>query len=66
METEATLSSIWDQHLASEFAAKSPEQARATLDELSRGAAGLRGAYRADRITLFWRYASQARRVCGG
>jgi carboxymethylenebutenolidase len=31
METQATLSSAWDQHLASEFAAKSPEQALATM-----------------------------------
>ena len=31
MGTEATLSSAWDQHLASEFAAKSPEQALATM-----------------------------------
>jgi carboxymethylenebutenolidase len=31
METADTLSSIWDQHLASEFAAKSPEQALATM-----------------------------------
>jgi carboxymethylenebutenolidase len=31
METEATLSSAWDQHLASEFAAKSAEQALATM-----------------------------------
>jgi carboxymethylenebutenolidase len=31
MRTEATLSSAWDQHLASEFAAKSPEQALATM-----------------------------------
>jgi carboxymethylenebutenolidase len=31
METEKTLSSAWDQHLASEFAAKSPEQALATM-----------------------------------
>src|SRR5262249_13578241 len=31
METEETLSSVWDQHLASEFAAKSPEQALATM-----------------------------------
>jgi carboxymethylenebutenolidase len=29
--TEATLSSAWDQHLASEFAAQSPEQALATM-----------------------------------
>src|SRR5262249_28647488 len=31
MATESTLSSAWDQHLASEFAAKSPEQALATM-----------------------------------
>jgi carboxymethylenebutenolidase len=31
METEATLSSAWDQHLTSEFAAKSAEQALATM-----------------------------------
>jgi carboxymethylenebutenolidase len=31
MAAEATLSSAWDQHLASEFAAKSPEQALATM-----------------------------------
>ena len=31
MGTEGTLSSAWDQHLASEFAAKSPEQALATM-----------------------------------
>ena len=31
MQTEATLSNAWDQHLASEFAAKSPEQALATM-----------------------------------
>ena len=31
MRTEGTLSSAWDQHLASEFAAKSPEQALATM-----------------------------------
>ena len=31
MRTEETLSSAWDQHLASEFAAKSPEQALATM-----------------------------------
>jgi carboxymethylenebutenolidase len=31
MTTEETLSSAWDQHLASEFAAKSPEQALATM-----------------------------------
>src|SRR5215510_10161853 len=31
METEETLSSAWDQHLAAEFAAKSPEQALATM-----------------------------------
>jgi hypothetical protein len=31
MATEGTLSSAWDQHLASEFAAKSPEQALATM-----------------------------------
>src|SRR5262245_31455650 len=31
MATEETLSSAWDQHLASEFAAKSPEQALATM-----------------------------------
>ena len=33
METEETLSNAWDQHLASEFAAKSPEQAPATMKE---------------------------------
>jgi carboxymethylenebutenolidase len=31
MRTETALSSAWDQHLASEFAAKSPEQALATM-----------------------------------
>ena len=31
MGSEATLSSAWDQHLASEFTAKSPEQALATM-----------------------------------
>ena len=31
MKIEETLSSTWDQHLASEFAAKSPEQALATM-----------------------------------
>ena len=31
METERTLSHAWDQHLASEFAAKSAEQALATM-----------------------------------
>jgi carboxymethylenebutenolidase len=31
METEGTLSSAWDQHLASEFAAKNAEQAMATM-----------------------------------
>jgi carboxymethylenebutenolidase len=31
METEETLSSAWDQRLASEFVAKSPEQALATM-----------------------------------
>ena len=31
METEGTLSSAWDQHLASEFAAKSAEEALATM-----------------------------------
>jgi hypothetical protein len=31
MATEGTLSSAWDQHLASEFAAKSPEQALETM-----------------------------------
>jgi carboxymethylenebutenolidase len=31
METEGTLSSAWDQRIASEFAAKSPEQALATM-----------------------------------
>jgi carboxymethylenebutenolidase len=31
METEGTLSNAWDQHIASEFAAKSPEQALATM-----------------------------------
>ena len=33
MKTEEMLSSAWDQHLASEFAAKSPEQAVATMTE---------------------------------
>jgi acetolactate synthase-1/2/3 large subunit len=33
METERTLSSAWDQHLTSEFAAKSPKQASATMKE---------------------------------
>jgi carboxymethylenebutenolidase len=33
MGAEGTLSSAWDQHLASEFAAKSPEQALATMTE---------------------------------
>jgi carboxymethylenebutenolidase len=31
METEGSLSSAWDQHLASEFAAKSADQALATM-----------------------------------
>jgi carboxymethylenebutenolidase len=31
METEGTLSSAWDQHIASEFAAKSADQALATM-----------------------------------
>jgi carboxymethylenebutenolidase len=31
MKTEETLSSAWDEHLASEFTAKSPEQALATM-----------------------------------
>jgi hypothetical protein len=31
METETTLSSAWDQHIASEFAAKSAGQALATM-----------------------------------
>jgi carboxymethylenebutenolidase len=31
MSTEETLSSAWDQHLAAEFAVKSPEQALATM-----------------------------------
>ncbi len=31
MSTKETLSSAWDQHLAAEFAAKSPEQALATM-----------------------------------
>jgi carboxymethylenebutenolidase len=31
MSTEETLSSAWDEHLASEFVAKSPEQALATM-----------------------------------
>jgi carboxymethylenebutenolidase len=31
MATDGTLSSAWDEHLASEFAAKSPEQALATM-----------------------------------
>jgi carboxymethylenebutenolidase len=31
METEATLSKAWEQHLASEFAAKSADQALATM-----------------------------------
>jgi carboxymethylenebutenolidase len=31
METEGTLSSAWDQHVASEFAAKSADQALATM-----------------------------------
>jgi carboxymethylenebutenolidase len=31
MATEATLSGAWDQHLESEFAAKSPEEAIATM-----------------------------------
>src|SRR5262249_46505164 len=31
METERTLSSAWDQHLASEFTAKSADQALATM-----------------------------------
>src|SRR5215467_8848727 len=33
MASEEMLSSAWDQHLASEFAAKSPEQAVATMTE---------------------------------
>jgi carboxymethylenebutenolidase len=33
METETTLSSAWDQHIASEFAAKSAEQALATMTD---------------------------------
>jgi carboxymethylenebutenolidase len=33
METETTLSNAWDRHIASEFAAKSPEQALATMTE---------------------------------
>ena len=32
-QTEGAMSSAWDQHLASEFAAKSPEQALATMTE---------------------------------
>ena len=31
METEGTLSSAWDQHGASEFAARSADQALATM-----------------------------------
>jgi hypothetical protein len=31
MKTEETLSSVWDQHIASEFAAKSADQALATM-----------------------------------
>jgi hypothetical protein len=31
MGTEGTLSSVWDQHLGSEFATKSPDQALATM-----------------------------------
>ena len=31
METEGTLSNAWDQHLASEFAAKCADQALATM-----------------------------------
>jgi carboxymethylenebutenolidase len=31
METEETLSSLWDQHIASEFVAKSPDQMLATM-----------------------------------
>jgi carboxymethylenebutenolidase len=31
MGTEGTLSNAWDQHLASEFAAKSADQALATI-----------------------------------
>ena len=31
MATEGTLSNAWDQHLASEFAARSAEQALATM-----------------------------------
>jgi carboxymethylenebutenolidase len=31
MGTEGTLSSVWDQHLASEFAVKSADQALATM-----------------------------------
>jgi carboxymethylenebutenolidase len=33
MKTEGTLSNAWDQHLASEFAAKSADQALATMTE---------------------------------
>jgi carboxymethylenebutenolidase len=33
MKTEGTLSNAWDQHLASEFAAKSADQALATMAE---------------------------------
>jgi carboxymethylenebutenolidase len=33
METEPTLSNAWDQHLASEFDAKSADQALATMSE---------------------------------
>jgi carboxymethylenebutenolidase len=33
METEGRLSSAWDRHLESEFAAKSPEQALATMSD---------------------------------
>jgi carboxymethylenebutenolidase len=33
MRTEGTLSNAWDQHLASEFAAKSADQALATMTE---------------------------------
>ena len=33
MKTEGTLSKAWDQHLASEFAAKSADQALATMTE---------------------------------
>jgi hypothetical protein len=33
MKTEGTLSSAWDQHLAAEFAARSADQALATMAE---------------------------------